>query len=179
MSESSWELYYSIFNIGDFIVAITDDDSMVCGTITSQEPEEDLVLSLGKTEEEVPWETIVFMAHDGFPVKKVISDQGLRSVRELKAINEIREELTKKRKKSNAPLIRPSKPICNTPSGTFRSHRFGDPWEVPSDWLRLYNPDMSNDPRRYDTPYEETLIGSYGGITFMQWFLPSIYGFEL
>jgi len=96
----AWTLWDSMFKEGDNIILITDDDEFKWGKI-KRATEGSLDLKTGQRPVEViDWDDIRFMAHDGFPVKKLMGADGSQLIEQLDTTNTqktIRQALEAKR----------------------------------------------------------------------------------
>ena len=69
--KEAWELFRSCFNDDDDVVIVTDNDTFDLGTLCIGKG--GLWLDHGSQFERFfKWEAVLFMAHDGFPVKRLM-----------------------------------------------------------------------------------------------------------
>ncbi len=80
---TSWDLYRSMFSDGDFVVVIDEDDDMHWGKIKATEDCATLSWPGRPKADPIPWTQIRFIAHDGFPVKKLMGADGSRRIEKL------------------------------------------------------------------------------------------------
>jgi len=79
----AWTLWDSMFKKGDDVVLITDDDELKWGKI-GEVTKDSLRLKTGqKSLEVINWDDVRFMAHDGFPVKKLMGADGSQLIEQL------------------------------------------------------------------------------------------------
>lgn len=67
---NTWDLFHSMFKEGEQVVVIDEDDSFHWGYLFSSDVG-GIHLTRPKRSEFIKWEDIVFISHDGFPVKKL------------------------------------------------------------------------------------------------------------
>ncbi len=69
--KEAWELFRSCFNDDDDVVIVTDNDTFDLGTLCIRK--DGFWLDRGSQFERFfKWEAVLFMAHDGFPVKRLM-----------------------------------------------------------------------------------------------------------
>lgn len=83
----AWTLWDSMFKENDNIVLITDDDEFKWGKIKSADSDFlHLRTPVGRIEV-IKWDDIRFVAHDGFPVKKLLGADGSQLIEKLDTKN--------------------------------------------------------------------------------------------
>jgi len=92
---NAWKLYWNMFQDGDEVVIITEDDKMAWGEIKARGNGCWLKRYCYK-DKFFDWDEIRFMAHDGFPVRKLMGADGSKNIEKLQTEdvqNQIREGL--------------------------------------------------------------------------------------
>lgn len=180
MVVDGWKLFRKLFKVGQFVVAITDEDKMIWGYLDWTD--EHLVLSYPtRHTAQYDWDTIRFIGHDGFPIKKVWGSQGqdeLNNVRSVIAESNavVCEECgavvgVRKRRVRVEPndLFRTKMLLClsckrrlryyypkNHPqsgSAVVHSMSFGDPFEILDVFIAFCN--SGNATEEFDGQFEE------------------------
>lgn len=125
---NEWELFDECFNIGDDVIVVDVFDQFYWGKLIKTTETECVVQRRARTDY-LSWDDIRFMAHDGFPVKKIKGKwENLELLDNSKTMSIIRRSLDK----------------TPHPSRT----RFGDPFDITepvTSWL--YHP--GNSGRKY------------------------------
>lgn len=105
------DLYDKVFEDGDFVFVITDNDDMYQGYLYSYEDCIELYNLVGKSTTMLTYDIIRFMAHDGLPIMKVRGTQPQRSQSAVDIIataytdKEVRKNLSKDQMQNNADKI--------------------------------------------------------------------------
>ena len=187
LNRSAWIEFNDMFKNNDDVVIVTDDDEFIWGKLTIGYNGCELK-SLNKKKKFYSWDIVRFIAHDGFPVKKLKGADGSASIELLdtsKKVEYIRaihgNSLKLKRKKVLEKLeLSKLKPKSDEPWVDFRNYiTFGDPFLIEgikeTVLINIGNSCWSFS----DTKYEETLIlkanNGTGGLLYD---LPTIYGWE-
>jgi len=180
MQPKGWELFESCFKEGDEVVVIDEDDRFHWGKAAFNE--QGFALYRPGKATAFLWDQVRFMAHDGFPVRKILGADGSTSIELLDTEDTqeaIREVLTEEF------------------SGKRISARLGDPFDVedvvaklfhagnsgPNYWNRFYNSVLgryfSEDHREAAWEREEViLLESRDGAKAELWDIPTIYLFQ-
>jgi len=182
-NSSDWTLFNSHFKEGDDVVAIDGDDQFHWGKLESI-IETGCTLSHrpGRVRKELKWDEIRFMAHDGFPVRKVLGASGSASIEKIDTTNT---------QKAIHQLLKSEFPHKTPTHG-----RFGDPFDFEAADTKIYNPGnsgpnywarfwneltgyFSNQHRELAYANEECLVlTSKDGAKAQLWDIPTIYFFE-
>ena len=170
--KNAWEIYRVCFEEGDCVVLVTDDDVFDWGRLKSSD--EGLTLSWpGKQTRFYDWEDIRFMAHDGFPVKKIMGKEPEVNLRHFKTkIAAIREKFHFGR-------------LIQELWGGCTSMHFGDPFEILDVSATLVNPGnclyfASEEEYHQNYLYEEVIMcEAKDGAKGLLWDLPTIHEFEV
>ncbi len=147
------DLFDACFEEGDEVVVIDIDDNLWWGrlkNITTRGLEVrkgGWVRSFIGDKKKLEWDDIRFMAHDGFPVRKLMGADGSRTIEKL----DTRETRTAVRAALKQEF--PSQPER-------RTVRFGDPFDAECVSTRLYHPGNSG-PEYWDQFYNRTLQQYY------------------
>lgn len=102
-SKDAWELYDSCFSDGQNVVIVTDFDTFEWGTLRTLP----LGCWLARRERKdlfFWWDDIRFMAHDGFPVERLMGADGSKLIEKLDPVNSARAIRDALLKGSPAPL---------------------------------------------------------------------------
>lgn len=212
--DDTWKLWFDIFGDGESgpgdreVIIILDDDKVVIGKIISWNDSWIQIKGpcgggFGR-DHHVYWETIRFMAHEGFPVRKILcapQPKTMRKIRSLGRAARIRKALkqefdgtfndtdifqsmqdiveavleTAERYKAKAKhFIVRKKPRTEG----FGGMSFGDPFCAEFVGVRLLNPG-NHGPWWNDEPDEETLLlEAEDGSRALLWDLPSVLALE-
>ena len=82
--KEAWELFRSRFHNGERVLIVTCPDSFYRGPLRIAEDGCWLEQSSRPLKERFfPWEGILFMTHDGFPVKRLMGEDGERLIEEI------------------------------------------------------------------------------------------------
>lgn len=196
---NSWELFHTIFKDGDEVIVIDDNDYFHWGVLTSTEQYCILRNPYTGTVEELFWDKVRFIVHDGFPVQKLRGADGSQLIEQLDTTDTLRflRECTTKTICSECKkVIEESGDTyggIRYPGGKYyicdecreeqtRTIVFGDPFMIENALVEIINP--GNwwpgeiwDQYQYD--YEETLLLSHrGGAKGFLWTSPTIWYFE-
>ncbi len=200
-----WSLWDAMFQVGDPVVVITDDDRYLWGQV-SWTPMAITVKRSGHKAETVSWDEVRFVAHDGFPVKKLRGADGSSSIEKentSELVGMIRGTLgAVKRDEQDARFCPRCKRLypeeafeaewpcdglcveCDKLANPWRYDEegtraiFGDPWLIEDVNVVLVNAGIVWDDADYE--YEETLVLRHkGGARGMLWDIPTIYMAEV
>lgn len=200
---NAWKLFENFFKPGDEIIAITDDDLFMWGKLISWNDNFFLLSNFKGEEEEITWERISFMCHDGFPVRKLRGADGGGSIlledasKVIEAVRKALVEENKDRIDKKEALISEinmlsisgqnitqeaqniksrlgSKSELNYP-GPPKKIIFRHPFEAKGVRMELFNPKNSG-PLYRDSPFIETLVlyGADGSAAHL-WDLESLF----
>ncbi len=186
---TAWELYNATFQDGDEVLLIEDDGGAYYGTIINTN-DYGVKLKLFTGEEyRFDFDVVRFMAHTGFPVRRLLGADGSSSVerhpgfgrkgttlalrRALMAENRAEENFDKRREIKDV-----SEPV------RIRRAYYGDPFEIENVSARLHNPGKTWVPKWWWRPelydYEECVeLIADDGARAMLWDLPSVFHFEI
>jgi len=144
MEPKGWELFESCFKEGDEVVVIDEDDRFHWGRMTFDK--QGLGFALYNPYKAVAflWDDVRFMAHDGFPIRKLLGADGSRTIELLDTLNtqeSIREALS---------IEFPQKII---------SARLGDPFDIEGVVARLYH--AGNSGLSYWNRFYNSLLQKY------------------
>lgn len=82
--KTAWEIWRENFKINDKIVLVDENENLVGGILSDESEDGCWVKDFLKKEEFFyRWEDIKFIAHDGFPVKKLLGADGSRSIEKI------------------------------------------------------------------------------------------------
>ena len=198
VAPDAWRLFYSLFKEGDKIIVVLGSDGFLWGTLNRVEAEGCWIRGETRKRGYAPvpssyfiyWDEIRFMAHDGFPVKKLMGADGSKSIEKLTTSNiqesiaealwvPNRESSEEKAQKSTTDWYANSNAASDTESGGISGHDlvFGDPFLIENASLILLNKGNSG-PNFYDALYEEVIVcKSKDGVMGLLYDLRSIYYF--
>ena len=156
----SWDLFHQCFKIGDDVIIITEYDVYHWGKLTHFDDGGCKIKCMTKKEEPFDWDDVIFMSHDGFPCKKMLtSAAGDTLVNELQARkkqNILRQILTMVRYKSRRT---DEITLSEDNSINAKALMIGDPFELIGDMgLQLFNPGNFTPYYCIDDTYFETLV---------------------
>ena len=163
-------LYNQIFKEGDDVMVITDEDEIDFGKLQTDYDLRKIVLHrAGRRHPKVyDYSQIVFMANDGFPLRKVASEGFTEEMLSKMALGyELREALK----------VKPTKEIVRIshyhPPVPWRGRvTYGDPFEVTDDVAMVLMNVGISDP---SGAFEETLfMRSSDGASGLFWWLDSV-----
>jgi len=107
-TESAWDLYYRVFNDNDDVYVITDSDEAYWGKAHATQT--GLLLSHPNVVDRfLDWDDITFMAHDGFPVRKLMGADGSKAIEKTNTNTieaGIRKLLTKNPSITDGPRVK-------------------------------------------------------------------------
>ena len=183
VTPDAWRLFWNTFTQGEHVVIVTDEDEFFWGGL-GKVTGEGLMLEAqglfgGKliNKRVFLWDEIRFMAHDGFPVRRLMGADGSKSIERIG---------TGKTHNLILALLRtPSPPveyggvddwIDESPSGTAV---FGDPFIIEDVSMKLLNPGNTGSEYWEDHPYEEVIVcKSKDGAAGLLYDLSTIYHFD-
>jgi hypothetical protein len=194
---SSWELFNRMFKLDQEIILITDEDKFEWGRIEDI-ADDGITLKRDRVKaKEIKWENVVFMSHDGFPVRKLppsssdrYVDKLLRNpkttdfqgtIRNALAFSPCSEcgEITKDFSTGKFSI---ECSTCEAKNEKRYSYRGGHPWEIEGVSSNIFNAgnfDWTTPYRWSNHPLEETVVmESKDGLGGQLWDLPAIFGFE-
>jgi hypothetical protein len=203
MKTSAWKLFMKDFKNGQSVVIITEDERFDWGTL--QYTEETVTLTSGlRPPKTYHWNQIVFMCHDGFPVRKVFGRYPEKEVdigdkpglfRAALAAENL-ESMEQKANVIHGVLGLPEIDLEDVSPGFTKAQeemeaemepferlltrfRFGDPFEVEACHVRLFNPGNVG-PQFYLNHAEEVLrMMSRDGALAHHWQLVNVFEFEV
>ena len=162
-----WALVSRSFVLGDSVVLLLDIDTMVWGVLQNMDAEG---VSLGRKLkcETYRWDSIRFMSHDGFPVKKLLGADGSLSVLTSPKSDNLHTEVKTLRYGGRGH------------NKIARVH-VGDPWCMEGEFTAiLYNPGLLWTPEIWRTDDEETVcLEAKDGAQALLWDVPTIFYMEL
>lgn len=185
MKVNGWKFFEDMFSKRDFVIAVTIEDRFLWGYIDWTNKELLLTRPNCRTEH-YSWSDIRFVAHSGFPVRKVSGEQHegeIARYREMLAEKEMHhcEDCSKyfhvpsQHRYSRAAYWCPE---CRTRKGISFNTRFGDPFEIRNVSMQLFNRGCVG---LYfdDTPLEEFVLCSApnGSVGFL-YNLDTLFGLE-
>lgn len=164
----NWTLLRNMFKEGDEVVLVLEDDTFAWGALRTLNEGVELYRQACRTKF-YPWEIVRFMAHDGFPVRKVTgppSDdiiEDLDTVGVQRAVRGLLDAAKPKRKPRTGGWSRTS------------GLGFGDPYLIEGVSAALYNRGRVSAPGE---AYEETIVmRSPEGARGLLWDVPTIFEF--
>jgi len=185
--DNTWMLWFDIFGDGESgpgdreVIIILDDDTVVIGKISGwSEARVHLKTSRGKFDHHVNWDRIRFMAHEGFPVRKILcppQSKTMKKIRSLSRAAQLRQALKQEFNGTfgGTSIVDALGYAANTllhaadrykamiddfivrPRPRTRSTTFGDPFCADFVAATLLNPG-NHGPWWDDEPDEETLL---------------------
>lgn len=207
---TAWDLFFECFKEGEEVVVVDDDERLWFGKLQLHPgPMLDNSFSLinfrGK-EKRFEWEEISFMAHDGFPIKKLTGADGSRAIEAMdttditKAVRALATKTlcdmccqlkessgirTSRKKRKIDGELRYVK-YCKKCGEKIEHHKnskewwflFGDPFLIENVSAELYNPGNSSPEFWGHHDYEEVLIlTAKDGAKAQLFTVPNIYYF--
>lgn len=174
---TAWDLFKNTFKQGDFVIIVTDNDKFYWGSMAYDE--ENCYLGRpGRRVELIPWNSVRFIANDGFPIRELCGADGSISIEQMDtaAIQEkIHKELVSETESLCVYDVNYQKVIKR-----FRNVRFGDPYDIEGvrpillkegPWCGLKKP--------WNNPNAECLhLIAPGGAVGQLYSLESVYMFE-
>lgn len=200
----AWELWRSMFKDGDEVVAILDTDAIVYGKIKAK-PLTAEFKRMGQKPVVVDWDDIRFIAHDGFPVRKLLGADGSELIENIDTRSiqkKIRKTLTHiycpgcgevkpAQEFPRGPDFYTAKGYCGdcrdalngeptTPLGHTKSMVFGDPFLIEDVDAKLLNPGSVYLGGGFENwKYEEVVaMRSRDGANGLLYDLFTVYDFE-
>lgn len=173
---SNWIVFLKMFQIGEQVVIIDEDDVLWWGKITDMNYEVGLTLTRPcGIVREIFWEDMKFIAQDGFPIQKLKGADGSSSILKEPSMEEfIRHEEKKKKEKDieNSKKHQHSYHVTTT-------YISGDPWVIKADESVLINSGNFGDIY-YENDIEECLLlTNKNGAKAQLYNLPMIFNYEL
>lgn len=206
--DDTWKLWFDIFGDGEGgpgdreVIVILDDDKVVIGKIVAWN---DMRIQIKKSgsyfDHQIHWDQIRFMAHEGFPVRKILcppQPKTMKKIRSLGRAASIRKALKQEFDGTfgGTSIISALSFLINSalhaadrykatvedfivrPRPRLRSTTFGDPFCAEFVGVRLLNPG-NHGPWWDDEPDEETLLlEAEDGSRALLWDLPSVLALE-
>ncbi|MCK5604805.1 hypothetical protein KAR91_23145 [Candidatus Pacearchaeota archaeon] len=193
-------LFEGMFKIGEEVVAIDDEDRFFWGKLQSYD-ECGFTLSKGKgiASVKLDWEETQFMAHDGFPVQKLLGADGsekivLEDTKDIQGIvrrvldgkicegcfNIVKETCRAERAEDDEYDILEICAAC-IDSGKYHKFVIRHPYlieDVQSTLFNVANLGLSEQEAFYLDREEVVLMGARNGAGGLLWDIPSIYYFE-
>ncbi|MCX6766160.1 MAG: hypothetical protein NT170_00025 [Candidatus Moranbacteria bacterium] len=204
MVTSAWELFKKDFQKGQFVVIITEDDRLDWGLLHFDEVDVGmLTLASGlRPARTYHWNQIIFMAHGGFPVRKIFGkypEKDLITTEDVPGLFRAalaQENLEALQQKADAARVilgidlKEIAPNFATTRAEMRDEeryfkddlfrlKFGDPFEVEACHMRLFNAGNIG-PRFYLNPAEEILrMMSKDGAIAHLWQIINVFEVEI
>lgn len=175
-----WELFDSCFSEKDEVIVIDTDDRFFWGRLRNVTDHGCELHKRGRTVE-LKWDDVRFMAHDGFPVRKLLGASGSSTIEKLDT-------------KDTQTAIHKALEF-EFPQERTRKFRVGDPFDIECSSARLFHPGnsgfgywgqfcnesryFSKDHREEGYAREEVLVlSSKDGAMAELWDPTTIYMFE-
>ncbi len=177
MKKDAWTIFDECFKNGDEVVVILDNDTIYWGTLILHQGDAknkifDLFNRVSGKETNLHWENVLFISHDGFPVKKLTGADGSQLIEQIDTTNTqtlIRKALTHNlcdmcgKKVENLKFdaiggdhyLRCQK--CELGEQRRKSFTFGDPFIVEGVTGEIINTGNAG-PRFWNSDYEECLV---------------------
>ena len=193
VTPDAWRLFYNLFKEGDAVVIVADNDEFLWGKLDRVRPDGCVIKNNSYSREYyemnyfVPWNEIRFMAHDGFPVKKLMGADGSKSIELLSGLSDIPTAIRASLWSPNRKTLREQEGeefrrthiwvVDDDGGGGFHSASFGDPFYVENISMTLLN--KGNTGEKYeDDLYEEVIVcKSRDGAMGLLYDLGTIYHF--
>lgn len=131
----SFEMFSKMFSIKDDVFLIDDEDNVFGGTLQHYDYSKCEVFLNGKIKSFF-WSNIVFIAHDGFPCKKLLGADGHSSILDEPSIEN----------------------IIRKHDGNIRQMVRGDPFLIENVDLSIYNKGNGINSRWHNTDFEEFAV---------------------
>ena len=187
----AWDLYWSMFKDGDEVVVVTEDDEFFWGKAYAEANNLRLKRP-GSRDKLLDWDEVRFMAHDGFPAKKLITLSRNPAIEALDTRDTqaaIRKVLTHTpcascgKWKRRSELQKQSSyhrlwycKSCLDSKAPLKHAIFGDPYLIEDFSALLVNAGIS---WRDDWRHEETLVLRHrNGAPALLWGVETIYHWE-
>ena len=122
-TKDAWELYYACFSNGQNVVIVSDYDAFEWGALRTVGTGCWLARH-GRTDKFFRWDYIRFMAHDGFPVKRLMGADGSKLIEGLGTAD-------------STKAIR--KALVTKPRQAHMQATFGDPCRIEDVHAELFN----------------------------------------
>lgn len=153
----SWQLWNDAFAVGDHLIVIDDQDAVHFGRYIRAD-DNDLHLRSKTWETNIPWDSVRFAAHAGFPVKRDPGDGRIYArLRKPEQARVIRDVIS-------APILTPR-----------RFMRFGDPFTAEASQLVLANEEIIDPFDEEEVDCEEcVLMYADDGARALLWDLASV-----
>ncbi len=123
----AWELYRLLFQEGEQVMALDEDDRLYIGPLRTQMDGVWLHEPGAVGDSFLPWERMVFMAECGFPARKLTGADGSATVAALNTARHVQK------------LRRPS-PRSDSDPYQYRGLGIFDPWLIENVTTKLVNP---------------------------------------
>lgn len=200
MKVDTWKLFKSQFKKGEQVMAVLDDGQIIWGKLDFNDHGISLAKGKGIVSHKATWDDVRFLAHDGFPVKKIMcppSDDLLDKLDTTETQELIRGAIdftlcadcgklikedsdAVKYYYSNNPL---TDYLCRDCNDTKRSLGFVDPFLIENVSAHLVNSGsvgayFCDDDWYYDHFIETLVLKSNDGAMAHLWDLESIFFFE-
>jgi hypothetical protein len=180
-----WQLFESCFKLGDEVVVVDVFDQFWWGLLDGITDFGCLLLRPGVEPKSLTWDDVRFMAHDGFPVRRLIGADGSATIEKLDTTDT--QRAVRKALALEYPKQKPYVPARAV---------FGDPFDVEAASAKLYHPGNSGpgywsrfwngreyhseDHREAGYETEEVLVlTAKDGAKAELWDLTTIYAFEV
>ena len=196
MRTDTWKLFKDCFKVGEEVVVVLDNGRFEWGKLNYDDNGITLGKGVGIVSTTYEWEDIRFMAHDGFPVKKVMcppTDELLEKLDTTNIQKLIRGTLDFSLCKFCSELI-PDKgsrsvSLCDNckevrkkmreeESRSYRSVGFGHPFLIEDVSIVLFNKGNNGPEYHMDYFLETLVLKSKDGAIGHLWDLPTIFHFE-
>lgn len=162
-SKDAWELYNSCFSDGQNVVIVTDFDTFEWGTLRTT-PLGCWLARVSRKDRFFKWDDIRFMAHDGFPVMKLMGADGSRLIEKLDTTYSI-------------GAIRAA--LIEMPPAAHVRVKFGDPYVIEDVRAELFNAGNTG-PDFWDELDEEVVSLRAGdGAVGLLWNLETVFSAEI
>ena len=184
VTPDAWRLFWNTFKQGEHVVIVTDVDEFFWGRL-GKVTGDGLMLDNpevfgGKfiSKRVFLWDEIRFMAHDGFPVRRLMGADGSKSIERIntgETYNQIRQLLKTPSPSVDYELI--GHGDVGSPLGTAV---FGDPFIIEGVSMKLLNPGNAGGEYWEDHPYEEVIVcKAKDGAMGLLYELSTIYHFDV
>jgi hypothetical protein len=169
------EIYRFAFPDGTNVVVVDDEDGFHWGTLKTLLHE--IVLTQGKAETRLPWDSVRFMAQDDFDLRDVRGPFPTEPEIMARIAVDIRKGLVEmSRQIQKAPAPRAPRQPYRTPARAQGTIRFGDPFELEGAFT-LHN--AGNDgPEHWGEESAETIVIEQPGRIALLWDLGTVFEME-
>ncbi len=188
---NSWTLFNRMFRLGHEVILITDEDKFEWGTIIEITDDGITLKRKWSKVKERKWENVVFLSHDGFPVRKlppspsdkhvekILTDPKIKdfhgAVRKALAFN-ICAECGKITEETYTEYIDCKGCRTKRRQSTYTG---GHPWQIEGVTSEIFNIGNESDYFWSNHPLEETIVmKSKDGLGGQLWDLPAVFEFE-